>query len=170
MYKCKPGVSAKDFWNAIGPFMSKKNKTQRNIILKEGDSVITNISELCEIFANCFSTVANSIGSPDQIDMSKSDFLYDTIEKHTNHNSIKAILEQHKCNETFEFKQIDIDYVYKLLCKLNIHKAMAYDNVPPKMVKICAVELSVTLTEFVNYAFKKSRFPDDMKRAEIFPI
>ncbi len=80
MSKCKPGASAKEFWNAIGPFMSKKNKTQRNIILEDGDSVITNTSELCEIFAIFFSTVANSIDHPDQINMSKSDFLYDTIE------------------------------------------------------------------------------------------
>ncbi len=86
------------------------------------------------------------------------------------HTSIKAILERHKCNETFEFKQVDIDYVYKLLCKLNIHKATGFDNVPPKIVKICAEELSVTLTEFINYAFKKNRFTDDMKRVEISPI
>ncbi len=51
MSKYKPGASAKDFWNAIGPFMSKKSKTQRNIILEESDSVVTNTSELCEIFA-----------------------------------------------------------------------------------------------------------------------
>ncbi len=51
MSKCKPGASAKDFWNAIGPFMSKRKKTQSNIILKEGVSVITNTPELCEIFA-----------------------------------------------------------------------------------------------------------------------
>ncbi len=41
---------------------------------------------------------------------------------------------------------------------------------PPKMVKICTEELRLTLTELVNYAFKKNRFPDDMKRAEISPI
>ncbi len=52
MSKCKPGASDKDFWNAIGPFMSKKNKTQPNTILKEGDSGITNTPELYEIFAN----------------------------------------------------------------------------------------------------------------------
>ncbi len=114
--------------------------------------------------------------------MSKSDFLYDTIEKHKNHNSIKAlydtiekhknhnsfkaILERYKCNETFEFKQVDIDFVYKLLCKLIIHKATGYDNMPLNMVKIYAEEL----TELVNYAFKKNRCPDDVKRAEISPI
>ncbi len=92
------------------------------------------------------------------------------LKKHKNHNSLKAIIEWHKCYVTFEFKQVEIEYVYKLLCKLNIHKATGYDNVPPKMVKICADELSVTLTELVNYAFKKNRFPDDMKRAKISPI
>ncbi len=78
--------------------------------------------------------------------------------KHRNHNSIKTIIERHKCNVTFEFKQIDIVYVYKLLCKLNIHKATGYDNVPLKIVKISAEELNVTLTEPVNYVFKKIDF------------
>ncbi len=70
MSKCKPGASAKDFWNATGPFMPKKNKAQWNNILKEGDTVITNTPELCEIFAILFSTLANSIGCQDEIDMS----------------------------------------------------------------------------------------------------
>ncbi len=120
-----------------------------------------------KIFANYFSTVANSIDHPDEIDISKIDFLHATIEKHRNCNNIKSIIEWHRCNVTFEFKQVDIEYVYKLLSKLNIYKATGYDNVPPKMVKICAEELSVTLTELVNYAFKKNWFSDDMKRAEI---
>ncbi len=38
------------------------------------------------------------------------------------------------------------------------------------MFTICAEELSITLTELVNCVFKKNRFPDDMKRAEISPI
>ncbi len=112
----------------------------------------------------------NSIGHSGEIDMSKSDFLHDNIEKH--HNSIKAIIGRNKCNVTFEFKQEDIEYVTKLLCKLYIHRAIGYDNMPPKMIKISAEELSVTLTELVNYAFNKNknRCPDDMKRAEISPI
>ncbi len=38
------------------------------------------------------------------------------------------------------------------------------------MVEIWDEELSVTLAEVVNYAFRTNRFPDDMKRAEISPI
>ncbi len=41
---------------------------------------------------------------------------------------------------------------------------------PPKMVKICAEELSETLAELVNQAFTNNRFPEDMKKAEIYPI
>ncbi len=32
---------------------------------------------------------------------------------------------------------------------------------------MCADELSVTLTELINYAFSNKIFPDDMKKAEI---
>ncbi len=170
MSKCKPGASPRDFWNAIGPFLSKKNKSQRNIILKENDHIVTDTPELCEIFANFFSTVANSIGSPDHIDMSQTDFLINVLNKHKDHESVKAIKERHWQNVTFYFKSVDTDYVYKILCNLNVHKATGYDNVPPKMVKICAEELSVTMTNMINYAFKNNRFPEDMKKAEIAPI
>ncbi len=53
-------------------------------------SVIRNPPELCEIFANLFSTVSNS-SHPDETDMSKRDFV--NVEKHKNHNSIKTITE-----------------------------------------------------------------------------
>ncbi len=39
------------------------------------------MTELCKISVNLFSTVANSIGSSHQINMSKSDLLGHTIEK-----------------------------------------------------------------------------------------
>ncbi len=57
------------------------------------------------------------------------------------------------------------DYVYTILCKLKINKATGYDNVPSKMVTICAEELSETLAELVNQAFINNRFPEDMKEA-----
>jgi exonuclease III len=168
--KGKPGASPRDFWNAIGPFLSNKKKSQRNIILKEHDHIVTDTPQLCEISANFFSTVADSIGIPDHIDMSESNFLSTIIEKHKNHDSIKAIKETHKDIEAFSFKPVQSDYVQTLLSKLNVQKATGYDNIPPKMVKICAKELSVTLTELINDAFKCNRFPSDMKKAEISPI
>ncbi len=65
---------------------------------------------------------------------------------------------------TFTFKHVKPDYVYKILCKLKINKATVYDNVPPKMVKICAEQLSETFAELVNQAFTNNGFPEDMKK------
>ncbi len=41
---------------------------------------------------------------------------------------------------------------------------------PPKPVKICAGELYETLEELVNQAFTNNRLPEDMNKAEIYPI
>ncbi len=37
---------------------------------------------------------------------------------------------------------------------------------PPKMIRMCSYELSLTLMELLNYSFKYNRFPDEMKIAE----
>ncbi len=39
-------------------------------------------------------------------------------------------------------------------------------NIPPRMVKLCADELAITLIELV----KCKRFPNDMNNAEISPL
>ncbi len=73
MSKCKPRASTKDFFNAVGPFLSSKPKSRRHIILKEDNHIITDTSETCNIFIKFFSTIASSIGLDDQIDMTDMD-------------------------------------------------------------------------------------------------
>ncbi len=46
LFKCKPGSSSKEFFDAVGPFMNNKCRLQRNIILKENDQIITDTTEL----------------------------------------------------------------------------------------------------------------------------
>ncbi len=38
--KCKPGASAKDLFNAVGPFLSSKLKSRRHVILKEDELLL----------------------------------------------------------------------------------------------------------------------------------
>ncbi len=82
--------------------------------------------------------------------MHNSNLLADVLNKHSNHESIMKIKENHTNNITFNFKHVKPDYVYKCLCKLKINKVIGYDDVPPKMVNICAEELSETLAELIN--------------------
>ncbi len=73
--KCKPGASSKEYFDVVCPFMKNKCRLQRNIILKEHDQIITDTTELCEIFSKFFSSCANNIVQPDEINMSELDFL-----------------------------------------------------------------------------------------------
>ncbi len=72
--RCKPGASNKDFFDAVGPFMTNKIKSQQNIILQEEECIVTEPSDVCEIFATLFSTNADSIGEPDEINMENEPF------------------------------------------------------------------------------------------------
>ncbi len=63
-----------------------------------------------------------------------------------------------------------VENAENILHKLEMKKATGYDQIPPKLVKLCSKELSKTLTELVNNPFKQNIFPDDMTRAEVSPI
>ncbi len=39
---------------------------------------------------------------------------------------------------SFDFKEIHSNYVLGILHKLKINKATGYDDIPPRMVKLCA--------------------------------
>ncbi len=56
-------------------------------------------------------------------------------------------------NNKCDFKAVNEIFIRKLLHNINAQKATGYDTIPPKMVKVCADELLVTLTELTNYAF-----------------
>ncbi len=166
----KPGAGPKVFWDAVGPFLAKNSKSKRNIMLKEDDKVITNTKEVCEIFAKFFSTIADTIGSPDVIDMSRPNFLSEIFEKHKNHESILKIKEHHSNNSPFSFKPVSVTYVKGILSKIKANKSTGCDEIPPKVVKMCSEELSVPLTDMINSAFQNNIFPDDLKYADLAPI
>ncbi len=79
-----------------------------------------------------FSMVANSIVQPIEINIHDSNVLSNVTNKHKNYESIMKIKENHTNNITFNFKHVTPEYVYKMLCKLNINKATGYDNISPK--------------------------------------
>ncbi len=95
--KCKPGASSKQSFDVLGPFINNKCRSQRNILLKEDDQIITDTTELCEIFSTFFSSCANYIGQPDEIDLSELDFLTNIIDRHNNYKSIlKSTIKMYK--------------------------------------------------------------------------
>ncbi len=77
--------------------------------------------------------------------MADQDYLAKTLAKHSNHVSVLAIENYHANHNMFRFKIVSSNYVHKIMTKLNENKAKGFDNVSPKVVKICADELLVTV-------------------------
>ena len=66
--RCDGGPKKQTFWKTIKPFITDKNAFHNNkIILQEGDQIITDTQEICEIFNAFFTSVANDIGFDDTI-------------------------------------------------------------------------------------------------------
>ena len=53
---------------------------------------------------------------------------------------------------------------------MNANKATGFDNIPPRIVKLCAYELAVGFTELINKAIKENIYPDEMKLADLCPM
>ena len=49
-------------------------------------------------------------------------------------------------------------------------KATGWDNIPPKLMKIAAKELSQPISSMINKSIRCSVFPADLKKAEVSPI
>lgn len=171
--KCQGNKNSTKFWDTIRPFITDKcSEPGSNITLMNNDSISNDPIKVCEIFNEFFSNVANDIGFIDTLPVHlNSENMADIYNCHTNHASIGNILS-HNCipENEFSFSEVSSDYVYKIISKLDPHKATGYDNIPPKLLKLGGKEVAFHFTYLINSAISTSSFPDTLKLAEISAI
>ncbi len=101
--------------------------------------------------------------------ISQENFLEEIVDKYSTHESIQAIRKHCKSATEFKFHKVSVDYIHKILSKIKANKATGFDNIPPKIMKICADEMAVPMTDIINTAIENNIFPDDMKFADLCP-
>lgn len=62
------------------------------------------------------------------------------------------------------------DAVRGILCNLNPHKACGPDSISARVIRECAVELSVPIAKLCSLSLEQGVFPRSWKRANIVPI
>lgn len=165
----KPDANSVDFWRVIKPLISDNVKISNDITLMESDTVENNQDKVSAILNNYFVHIADGIGQPDCI--TSYETLEDIIDEHYDHASVKRIRnEMSRRDHTFQFQEVDIDYVYKKLSNLNPKKATGHDQIPPKLIKIGARSICQNMKYLLNMSIQTSCFPDDLKAAEVTPI
>ena len=168
--RCDGGPKKQKFWRTIKPFITDKNAFHCNkIILQEGDKIVTDTQEICEIFNAFFTSVANNIGFDDTI---PSDYYTDEgfsaiIKRHSNHPSIIKIMENNVDNNIFQFQCINQVDVVNIINCFDSKKAQGYDMMPMKMLQKSAKYIAPAIVKLINDSMSKCVFPDSLKFAEV---
>ena len=63
-----------------------------------------------------------------------------------------------------------VEEVAELLQSIDVNKASGPDNIPPRILKECAMELALPLTNFFNFTLSQGNVPTDWKVANVVPI
>ena len=157
--RCGGGPKSKDFWPTIKPFLSQKStvKNDSNIILKEGESLIADQTQVCERMNTFYVNIAQNIG----IDC-------DTP-VNAEHPSIVKIKENANVSD-FEFSPVTESQVKKCIKRLDPKKATGVDAIPPKAVKAAAPVISRHIAKMANEMQAKETFPTQLKMAQVTPI
>ena len=94
------------FWKTVKPFTDKTLKDER-ITLVENNKVVSDESELVEIFSKYFGNIVQNLGV-DGLTNTSSDndtvTIRQAIEKYQNHTSIKVIRENIDTTNNFSFE------------------------------------------------------------------
>jgi hypothetical protein len=172
-YFQKQTTTQNNFWKIIKPFMTDKSaKSNDDIILREGDNILTDSQEICNVFNEFYTSAADSIGFSDEIPhfLDSYDMMAHIIRKYSEHSSIIEIKTHRNYDESFTFVPTNEKEVSKLLSGLNIKKAIGYDGIPAKIIKISKSYLTPIITEMINHCIDKCIFPDQLKLAEVSSV
>ena len=163
--KCNEAVNGGDFWKTVKPLIPNRgiNKDD-NIFLSNDGEIVNNTNDICRIFNNYFTHIANSIGVDDTI--YQDDTCESCISDHDNHRSIGQIRNLMKLAHTgetqFSFKTVDVAVIKKLLKNINIIKATGHDLLSPKLLKLGSHILCyppcMLYTQYVLHLWYLSRY------------
>ena len=133
------------------------------MILCENEKIVSDQTEVCNIFNNYFVNVAKDIGNDtSQYDQDFSN--YPSIEKILENNPLKNPEDQ------FSFKPTTETYVHKVISNLNIRKSTGVDKISPKILKACVSSVSGTISNLINTTYKFGEFPEGLKQAQVLPL
>ena len=128
---------SQDFWPTIKPCVSKKGSYGGNeVILSENEKIVSDQTEVCNIFNKFFVNVAKDIGNI--FPQYNQDF--------SNHPNIEKMMENKLSKDPedqFSFKPTTETYVRKVISNFNIKKSTGFDKSPQRFLRHAFQQLVV---------------------------
>ena len=162
------------FWKTVKPLLSDKVMGKDHIHLVENDELVKTDLETAEVFNNFFSNIAQNLKisrytNEKPIVGNINDPTLKAVLKYRNHPSITAIQNKCKIKDSFNFVEVDQQQIEKEILKLDANKASQSSDIPIKIVKENIDVFSDFLCSSFNSSIKLSKFPENLKQADITP-
>jgi hypothetical protein len=164
----------KIFWKLCNPFLQNKNNNLNRFVLVEHEKIITDEHDVAQIFNSHFADITKDLkifSWKSDLSNHQDDPVLNAICKYSNHPSILKI-KSHTMNlkpGVFEFTNVDISTVYKMIMSLNAKKATSGD-IPVNVLKQTANISAPILCNLINQSLQSCEFPSELKQAILTPI
>ena len=162
------------FWKTVKPFISEKRHNTQNILLVEGENIISTNKEVADTMNNFFSCATKSLDIPSNFYLTNFTNLDDLIDqikyKYKSNPSIIKIKENFGTSESFSFMEISYTEMEHELSKVNVKKSTTFKNIPTKLLKDTSDICCDTLLEIINKNIKNNIFPNELKLADVTPV
>ena len=167
--KCSTQAGYRNFYKVVKPFISYKSSQNNNgrIILREEENIISEPTNVAEIFNMYYSSLAQYDQEYDGLDT--TDFA-GLIDKHSSHSSVELIKKNMSSGKLFDFSVVSVEIFHKYIDNLDAKKAIGHDGLNAKFLKLCGFHIAKPYCALFNQCVSKSIFPTDMKLAEISPM
>ena len=161
------------FWKHVKPFFSDKTPRNSNIILSEGNEIISNPETYAEIFNNFFSDAVKDLDIDRTLHIDCMTYSDDPVEKaiksFKNHPSILRILQEGYSENKFSFDPISESSIHNVIINMDSSKAYQTDNIPPQILKDNVDICTIALSSDFNRCIYNVIFPNNLKHADITP-
>ncbi len=151
----------KDFWQTVKPYFSKKSKQTETIQLDVDGKIISDPTEVAEVFNNHYLTIASQIG--------KDSIYSDSLENHPSLDTIEQYAQDISL-PNFDFHTVGPDVIADIIDRLPTGKAPGYDGITGNCIKAVKHTITNPLLCITNRMFVESVFPDPLKHADVTPI
>ena len=137
----------------------KSKPVDQNISLYHENKSVNDPAKVCNIFNDYFLEAAIHIGKEDPTQDDET--IDDILCSYKDHTTIKRIIPNVRHVSMFNLSFVFVKEAQTLLKDVDAKKATGYDNIPPKILKIAADELTPPLANLNNLSVTKYNFPRD---------
>ena len=166
----------KTFWGTVNPLFNNKGGNRDNIVLVNGDKIISDDKEVAQTFNDFFKNSVKSLNiSENKFLITETDDIIGSVEesinRFQNHPSIRSINENVEVGQRFSFSEVIEDDIRLEIMSLNSKKAGTFMNIPTKQLKQTIDIICEPLTKIWNEEIiHNMKFPMKLKLAHLSPI